>query len=58
MARPRYCLCINKDTNIEEFNKLKEKYISAGFNVIVLNNTSDDNDFELGLLNIIKNHIK
>lgn len=58
LAKPTYYLWLDKDTNMEELEKEKQKYLSAGFNVIICNNTSINNDIQTGLLNILKNHIK
>ncbi|MBS5932396.1 MAG: hypothetical protein KIC94_05925 [Clostridiales bacterium] len=57
MAKPIYYLWQNKNTDMEELEREREKYTKAGFMVPIIDNTSDDPNIEEALLNIIKNHL-
>ena len=57
MGKPVRYLCLNKDTDLIKFAAEKQKYTSSGFNVVIYDNTSEDNNIQNGLYNIIKNHM-
>lgn len=57
MTKPIYYLWLHKNTDMTELEREKEKYTTAGFMVAIIDNTSDSNNYEEALLNIIRNHL-
>jgi hypothetical protein len=56
MAKPTYYLWKDKDTDDKKLDELKQKYVDAGFDVVIFNNTSDNKNIGKGLHEILKNH--
>jgi uncharacterized protein YbbC (DUF1343 family) len=48
---------IDKDTNMDELEKEKQKYLKCGFRIGLIDNTTENNNLEENLLSIIRNHI-
>jgi hypothetical protein len=57
MAKPVYYLWKDKDTDLVEFENQKNRFLKAGFKVVIYNNTKDDDKFEEGIIKIIRNHL-
>jgi hypothetical protein len=57
MAKPIYYLWKDKNTDPAELEKQKNRFLKAGFKVVIYNNTKDDDKFEQGIINIIRNHL-
>lgn len=57
MAKPIYYLWIDKDTDMDDLEIKKQKFINAGFKIALIDNTSSNNNFDECLLNVIKNHL-